>query len=276
MLKILLFTAIMISFGFSKVIGGISVLVNGLPITTYEINQFAKENQVSLNDALSALIQQKIEEIEEAKAGIVATPDEIDNELNKMAQRNNVDLKTFKRRVIRSGKSIDELKQKIANKIKKDKLYAKILQGKLEKPTEEDLKRFYNLHKKELTAPYKVDVIQFVSFDKEKLIQKIKTPAFPIDGVQSGETSLPIDNIPPQLANLILSTPEGRFTPIINIGGGKLVSFKVLKKYKRKVNFNDVKQRLLTAYVNERQQAKLIEYFEKKKAEANIKIIRKP
>ena len=65
-------------------------------------------------------------------------------------------------------------------------------------------------------------------------------------------------------------------TPILNIGGGKFVAFKVLKKYTRKTNFKDIKQRLFGAYMQEREQAKLIEYFEKKKSEANIKIIRKP
>jgi hypothetical protein len=32
----------------------------------------------------------------------------------------------------------------------------------------------------------------------------------------------------------------------------------------------------MMAYINERRQAKLIEYFEKKKSEAIIKVIRKP
>ena len=275
MLKILFLFNIFFIFTFARVIGGISVLVNGLPITTYEIKNFAKEHHVSLNEALSALIQQKLEEIEEAKAGIIATPEEVENEMLKLAQKNNLDLATFQRRVIQSGKSLDELKRKIANKIKKDKLYAKILQGSLQKPTEEDLKRFYELHKRDLNVPYKIDVIQYVALDREKLEQKLKTPAFPIEGVQSGQITLPLKKLPPQLAALLLKTPNGSNTPILNISG-KLVAFKVLKKYKRSVKFEDVKQKLLNAYINERQQAKLIEYFEKKKSEANVKILRKP
>jgi len=276
MLKILFFTAIMMSFSFSRVIGGISALVNGMPITTFEIKQFAKTNHVSLNDALTALIQQKIIEIETAKAGIIVTPEEIDNEIMRLAKANKMDMKTFSRALAKEGKNINDLKKQIVQKIKKDKLYEKILKQNLNKPTEEDLKRFYELHKKELNAPYKVDVIQYVSMDKDKLIQKLKTPAFPIDGVHDGKTSLPLDNIPPQLSNILVKTPNGKLTPVLNIGGGKFVAFKVLKKYTRKANFNDVKQRLLGAYMQERQQAKLIEYFEKKKSEANVKIIRKP
>jgi len=276
MLKMLLIVSIFTTFSFARVVGGIAMLVNGAPITTYELKSFARKNHISMNDAVNSLIQQKLELQEAAKLGISANSLEIDNEMIKLAKKNGLSLDAFKRELIREGKSLSELKENIRKKIIKDKLYQAILSSSLEKPTEEDLKRFYDLHSQELNAPTKVDVLQYVSLDKERLKTKLKTPAFPIEKVSEGKTSIPLNAVPPQLAEILIKTKVGRFTPILNIGQGRYVAFKVLKKHKKHVAYESVKPKLFGAYMNERQQARLIEFFEKKKAEANIKVIRKP
>ncbi len=276
MLKTVLILSIFISFSYARVVGGIAMLVNGDPITTYELKSFARKNHISMNDAVNSLIQQKLELQEAAKLGITANNLEIDNEMLKLAKKNGLSLDAFKREVVREGKSLSELQNDIRKKIIKDKLYQTILSSSLEKPTEEDLKRFYELHSKELNAPTKVDVIQYVSMDKERLRTKLRTPAFPIEGVSEGKTSVPLNAVPPQLAEILLKTKVGRYTPILNIGQGRYVAFKILKKHQKHIPYESIKPKLFGAYINERQQAKLVEFFEKKKAEANIKVIRKP
>ncbi len=276
MLKMLLILSIFTTFSFARMVGGIAMLVNGDPITTYELKSFATKNGISMNDAVNSLIQQKLELQEATKLGISANSLEIDNEMLKLAKKNGLSLDAFKREVVREGKSLSELQENIRKKIIKDKLYQTILSSSLEKPTEADLKRFYDLHSRELNAPTKVDVIQYVSMDKERLKTKLKTPAFPIDKVSEGKTSIPLNAVPPQLAEILVKTKVGRVTPILNIGQGKYVAFKILKKYQKHIAYESIKPKLFGAYVNERQQAKLIEFFEKKKAEANIKVIRKP
>jgi len=276
MLKTVLLLSVFVTFSFSRVVGGIAVLVNGTPITTYELKSFAKKNHISTNDALSSLIQQKLELQEAKRLGLRATASEINAKLYELAKANHMDVESFKRAVVREGKSLDDLYAQIQQKILRDKLYQTILQSSLQKPTEEDLKRFYELHSSAMNAPTKVDVIQYVSLDKERLKTKIKAPAFPIPEVSEGKTSLPLNAIPPQLAEVLIKTKRGHFTPILNIGKGRFVAFKVLKKHIKHISYESVKPKLFAAYMNERQQAKLIEYFEKKKAEANIKILRKP
>jgi len=276
MIKKLLVLGLFVSFGFSRMIGGVAVIVDGLPITTFEIKDFAQKNHISINDAVNALIQQKLAEEEIAKLGITATQSEVENAIAELAKRNNMDLDTFKKQVVAQGKTIYELKQDIARDIKKEKLYQRILAGKIKKPTEEDLKRIYEQHYDEFNMPTKVDVIQYVSNDKERLLTKLRTPAFPIEGVAEGKTSLPLNAIPPNLAKTLIKTKVGSVTPIMSIGGGRYVAFKVLKKYNKNISFDEVKPKLQMAYLAERRQAKLIEYFEKKKAEATIKVIRKP
>jgi len=276
MLKALFLLGVIVTLSFSRMVGGVAILVDGMPITTFEIKDFAKKNHLSINDAVNALIQQKLAEEEIAKLGIRASREEVENGLKELAKRNHMDLETFKKQVVAQGKSLYELKQDIANDIKKEKLYQRILMGSIKKPTDEDLKRIYEQHYKEFNMPTKVDVIQYVSTDKERLKTKLKTPAFPIEGVAEGKTSLPLNAIPPNLAKTLVKTKVGRVTPILSIGGGRYVAFKVLKKYSKNISFKDIKPKLEMAYLAERRQAKLIEYFEKKKAGAEIKIIRKP
>jgi len=276
MLKLLFLLGFIVTFSFSRMIGGVAILVDGMPITTFEIKDFAKEKHISINDAVNALIQQKLAEEEIARLGITASQQEVENGLKELAKRNHLDLQTFKREVVAQGKTIYELKHDIANDIKKEKLYQKILAGSIKKPTDEDLKRLYEQHYNEFNMPTKIDVIQYVSNDKERLKTKLKTPAFPIEGVAEGKTTLPLNAIPPQLAQTLIKTKKGGYTPILKIDGGRYVAFKVVKKYNKNLSFKDVKPKLMMAYIAERRQAKLIEYFEKKKAEATIKVIRKP
>jgi len=276
MIKKLLVLGLFVSLGFSRMIGGVAIVVDGLPITTFEIKDFAQKNHISIDDAVNALIQQKLAEEEIARLGITVSQREVEDALAELAKRNHMDLETFKKQVRAQGKTIYELKQDIANDIKKEKLYQKILMGKISKPTDEDLKRIYEQHYDEFNMPTKVDVIQYVSTDKERLLTKLRTPAFPIEGVAEGKTSLPLNAIPPNLAKTLIKTKVGQVTPIMSIGGGRYVAFKVLKKHNKNVSFEEVKPKLQMAYLAERRQAKLIEYFEKKKAEATIKVIRKP
>lgn len=60
---------------FSKTIGAIAMTVNGDPITLYEINQLSKRAKISKEDAVNALVQEKIEEEEMRKQGIYASPE---------------------------------------------------------------------------------------------------------------------------------------------------------------------------------------------------------
>jgi len=276
MIKKLFLLGLFVTLGFSRMVGGVSIVVNGEPITTFEIKDFAQKNHVSINDAVNALIQDKLAGEEASKLGIAVTNSEVEKAIESLAKRNGLSVDSFKQRVRQEGKSIYDLKQDLRKQIQKDKLYQRILAGSIKKPTDEDLRRLYAQHKDEFNFPTKVDVIQYVATDKSSLRQKMKTPAFPIDGVSEGKTSLPLNAIPPALAQTLVKTKVGRYTPILMIGGGRYVAFKVLKKHTKHISFEEVKPKLMMAYLGERRQAKLIEYFEKKKSSATIKVIRKP
>jgi hypothetical protein len=265
------------TLAFAKVLGGVSMLVDGEPITTYEIKEYQQTTKASLNDAVSALIQRRLEEAEIKKLGFVPTPYEIDQQMINMAKHNKLSLKAFKARLIKDGEDQKSIREKISKKIQKDRLYQYILSSKIKKPTEDELKRFYSRHKHRLSIPTKVDVIQYLSMDRSLLLKKIKTPSKTIEGVMQSEDSIELDKIPQGLSMIITQTQVGDVTQPFDVGDGRVVALKITKRYgDENIAYKDIKSKLAGAYLKEREQAILIEYFEKKKSEANIKIVRKP
>jgi len=277
MIKQLAILSILATFGFSRMIGGVSILVDGEPITTYELKAYSKATGASTNDAVSAMIQKKLEDMEIRKLGLVVTQYEIDQQIIELADRNKLTVDQFKAQLKSEGQSEKELRNKIAQKIQKDRLYQQILASKMKQPTEAQLRRFYHQHEHELNIPAKADVTQYVSESKKKLIQQSKSPSKNINGVMHGDTTIDLKQVPQGLAMVLIQTPKGKFTPAFDVGGGRYVILRVKRKYGGKtISFEEAKPKLLNAYMKEREQAGLIEYFEKKKSEANIKIVRKP
>jgi len=230
MIKQLVILSILATFGFSRMIGGVSVLVDGEPITTYELKAYSKATGASANDAVSAMIQKKLEDMEIKKLGLIVTPYEIDQQMVELAERNKLTLDQFKTRLKGEGQDEKALRKKIAQKIQKDRLYQQILARKMKQPTEAELRRFYHQHESELNMPAKVDVTQYVSMSKKKLLKKSKNPSKDIDGVMKGDTTIDLKQVPQGLAMVLIQTPNGKFTPPFDVGGGRSVILKVKRK----------------------------------------------
>ena len=277
MIKYFLAFTLLVTPIFAKTIGGIALTVNGNPITTYEVNNLSKKAHISKEDAVNALIQEKIEEEEIKKSGIYATPDEVQKRIDLIAKQNKLTPEQFTKALKKEGKTIDELKNDIEKQIKKEKLYQKILAGKLKKPSEEEMREYYNKHKKEFTIPGKVKIQEYLSNDPRAL-QAIKMqPMLMLPNVKITPRTLDPRKTNPQLMQLILQTPTKTFTPIVNLGKNQVAMFFVERKGRSvTAPFDQVKQNILMRMMKDQEQANLIAYFEKKKSEADIKVIRKP
>ncbi len=261
----------------ARTIGAIAMTVNGNPVTLYEIETFSQKNHISKEDAVNALIQSKIEEEEMQKQGIYATPEEINRRIALIAQQNKMTPEQFQKALRKEGKTLDALKSDIEKQIKKEKLYRKILAGKLKKPDEKALKAYYDQHKKEFTIPGKVKILEYLSADPRALQAIRMQPMLMIPSVKITPRTLDPRKTNPQLMQLILRTPVKEFTPIVNLGKNQAAMFFVQYKGKPKTApYEQVKQAILMRMMKEQEQANLIAYFEKKKSEADIKILRKP
>ncbi len=276
MIKYLLVLLLVISPVFTKMIGAIAMTVNGEPITLYEINAMSSLNHISKEDAVNALIQQKIEDEEIQKNGIYVTPEEIDQKLQQIAQQNKLTMPQFQKAVEKEGKSLANLRKGIGRQIKKEKLYQKILGGKLKKPDESALKQFYTKHKKEFTIPGKIKIQEYAS-NNPKALQAIRMqPMLMLPQVKITPRILDPKTTNPQLLQLLLQTPTKQFTPIINIGKSVAMFFVESKGKPVTAPFEAVKKNIFLKLMKDQEQANLIAYFEKKKSEADIQVKRKP
>jgi len=276
MIKQFMSLALIATTTFAGIVGGVSMTVDSEPITLYEIQNFVQQNKVSTEEAINRLIQQKIEDIEIKNLGLVVPPNNIDMKMEDLAKQNKMSLEKFKQELVKEGHSETTLRDQIEQKLKRDELYKKIVGSSLKKPDEEELVSFYELHKDEFSAPTTVDVIEFLSPSKEALEVQKKQPMAQQQNVQATQKTVKLQKINPQLAQLLMQTPEGTFTPVLSLGKIAGMFFVQKKGGKISASYDKMKPTIFAMVMKSKEQASLIEHFEKKKSEANIKIIRRP
>jgi len=276
MIKILTVLALTMTVSFSKMIGGISMTVDNEPITLSEIRTFQQQNKISKEDAVNALVQKKLEEQEIRKLGIFVNPLAVDKETELFAKKNGVDVSGLKAELTKQGTTLEKFKEDLADKLKRDKLYRKILGSRLKKADETELKAYYDTHKKEFKMPGNISLIEYTSDDGRALQMIQMNPMMNQTNVKMSEKTVEAAKTNPKLFALLLQTPETTFTQIINTGKGFVMFFVKEKSRDTVVGFNQAKQNIFARVMKEKEQALLIEFFEKKKSEATVKVIRKP
>jgi peptidyl-prolyl cis-trans isomerase SurA len=144
----------------AKIVDKVVASVEGEPVTSYELQTFSKQNHLPKDEALKILIQQKLIESEIKKRGINVDDFEIENELEKIAKRNGMDLFQFKNILMQRGE-LEKVKKQIKDNLLKKKLFEQIVQSKLN-ITPEDVKNYYNKHKEEFSTFKSIQVINIL------------------------------------------------------------------------------------------------------------------
>jgi parvulin-like peptidyl-prolyl isomerase len=261
---------------FAGLIGGVSITVDNEPITLYEIQSYVIQHKIPVEEAVNRLIQKKIEEIEIKKLGIVASPYEVDKKIEEIAKQNNMTVEEFKKALVAEGHSEKKIRSDIEDKFKRDELYKRIVGSSLKKPDEEELRSYYELHQDEFNMPTTVELIEYISNSKEALEAQKKQPMVNMPNIKVTPKTLDLKSINPQLAQLLLQTPNSSFTPVLSLGKQSGMFFVKNKGGKNSVSYEMAKKAIFMRVMKEKEQAALIGYFEKKKSEANVKIIRRP
>jgi len=276
MIKYLTSFSLMVTTSFAALIGGVSMTVDNEPITLYEIQSNSIQNKLSIEETVNRLIQKKIEEIEIRKLGIVASPYEVDQKIKEIAKQNGMTEAQFKKALVAEGQSEKRIRQDIEDKFKRDQLYKKIVGASLKKPDEEELQSYYDLHQSEFNMPSSIELVEYISTSKEALEAQQKQPMVNMPNIEVTSKIVELKTINPQLASLLAQTPDGTFTPVLNLGKVAGMFFIQKKAGKQNVSFAMAKKEIFARVMKSKEQAALIEYFEKKKSEANIKVIRRP
>lgn len=277
-MRSLTLSVVLTTFLWGAPIGGVAVLVKNTPITLLEVQQEMKQSGLSAPQSADTLIRKKLEQLEASEKKITVTSAEINEELARMASQNNLSQEQFLNAMqsVR-GLSEKDLKAKIEESIKGQKLYSAIAFSKMGQPTAEEEAEYYQLHLDEFSRPESFEVTAYVSASQEALSAKIADPMRHIEAIQTKEESIPFGKINPQLAQLLNKTPNGSFSPIIPNGQNAFMSFYMRDKLNVITeNLESVRPQISNAIIGERRNQVLNDYFTRLRLSADIKVLRLP
>jgi len=277
MIKIITFILVFATILSARMIGAVALSVDGKPITTTEIKRLQTLTHMSKEEAIETLINKKLEREAIEKSGIFVNEVDIDNAITNIAKQNGVSVDTLKKEVVKQGISYKQYRENIAQGIKKEKLLQKIAQGRIKKPNDDDLMEFYNQHKKEFTIPGSIEISEYDSPKGEYLQALQNNPMLNpknIKGLRVRDAKIDPRKVNPKLLEILMKTPNGKFTPIINTGKGFVMFFVKKKNRPKTIPFEKVKERIFGVVMKEREAQILNEYFQKLRSEAVIEKIR--
>lgn len=276
--KLLILVTLSLAFSSlsAAIVDGVSLIINKEPITLYEIHKYATRFNLSKKEAMDVLVRQRLEDSEIKKMGISADSFEVDQYIENLAKSNGVSYKELLDLIRSKNIDIAEYKEDLKTKIKRDKLYQKIISSKMKQYSEDELKMYYTQNGHEFSKASAYDVTIYTSADPKVLQALAKNPMSTHPSVRLEEARFEADKTDPKLVQLLNQTAEGSFSTPLNSGQSATMFF-VKKKYGfQSIPFDDAKN-YIYAKLNEGKEQKAVEeYFEKLKSSATIQVVRAP
>ncbi len=271
----LLFTPIL----FAEIIGGIAVTVDDEIITLYEIKEEQAITQLNVKQTVDLLIRTKLEMIEAKNRNISVSNLEVLDELKKMAEQNNMSLSQFYE-AMNSARHLSEsqTKTKTKEKLLKQKLFDAIAMSQMEEATEDEIKEYYNLHLDEYQTPKTIDTMLYSSTNKDALQQKIANPMMNLPGVKTQAQTIEVAKTNPRLAQLLVKTKVGNFTPILpQMNGAGYMAFYIIKKNELNTPALElIRDQMQASIMDKKREQVLSEHFQRMRVNADIKVLRLP
>ncbi|WP_310438789.1 peptidyl-prolyl cis-trans isomerase [Sulfuricurvum sp.] len=277
-MRSLTLSVVLSTFLWSAPIGGVSVLVKNTPITLYEVQQEMKQSGTNATQSADTLIRKKLEQLEATEKKITVTSTEINEELARMAAQNNLSLEQFLNamQTVR-GLSEKDLRAKVEETIKGQKLYSAIAFSKMAQPSAEEENEYYQLHLDEFSRPESFAVTTYTSKSKEALAMQISDPMRHVENIQMKEENIPFGKINPQLAQILNKIPEGSFSAILPNGQNGFMSFYMRDKVNVVTeNIETLRPQIANAILGEKRNQVLNDYFTRLRLSADIKVLRLP
>ncbi len=277
-MRSLLLTSLLLASLWSAPIGGVAIMVKNSPITLYEVQQEMKQSKTSAQESADTLIRKKLEQLEAVEKKITVTPAEIQEELERMAKQNNLPLEKFLD-AMQTARGINqsELKEKVEENIKGQKLYSTIAFSKMGQPTATEEADYYQLHLDEFSQPERYDVTTYISSSAEALQAKIDDPMRNVENVVSKDEKIPSKAINPQLAQILNKIEVGKFGPILPNGKNSFMSFYMKDKPNLITeNLDSVRPQITNAIMGEKRNQVLNDYFTRLRLSADIQVVRLP
>jgi len=267
-MKFLISVFLVISL-YAVVIDKIEILVNNIPITSYDIYKTQKKLRVDKDQAIAYLIDNTIIQTALKQRDIYVDDFDIDNVMSKIAHKNNMSLYDFKNYLLQRGE-LDSFRQQLKQDLEKRKLIESLHVN----ITKKDVQKYYQQHKEEFIRSTQIVTTEYTSNNKESLIKITKNPLMLSNDIQIQEKTFNINNTNPKLMGFLASFDEKTFTPIINIDG-KYTTFYIIKKDKPKlVPLENVGIEIYNKLLTQKQNQALKDLIAKLKAKADIVFIK--
>ena len=259
----------------SDVIAGVAVRVNGHAITLNEIKKMQQSMNISKQQAIDLLINERLKDDEIDRFKINIDEFKIDDEIGRIASSNGINKSALITQLAREGMSYQAYRNELRKQLQTRELMQKILASNVNITDESELFAYYDKHKKDFEVPSSVRVMRY-STSNDALLQKaMKDPKKNIDGVQKQEETINMHILSPQIAQVFVTTPKGDFTPVLNAGSNVLVSFLVLEKLGQKLmSYEEAKPMVNQRVMAQKEQSIIKEHFAKMRSSAKIVYLR--
>ncbi len=261
------------TFSYAGLVNGIAIIVNDTPITLYDIDVKMETENISKPDAVGKLIDEILYTQELAKRNIAVDIFDIDAQITKIAQQNNMNLLDFKA-LVRQQQNYEQFTQRVKQQLIHQKLISKIAKGKLKYIQEEDIKIYYNNNEDMFRIPNTIEVMAYVSSNKQ-LLNKLKSnPILQDDDILKENIVLKQTELSPQVKYIVNSTKEKEFS-VIFANNKKYNMFYIFEKQDiTTINYEEIKDQIFNDLMKKREENYLKEYFETLKITANIEILK--
>ncbi|MBV5279254.1 MAG: peptidyl-prolyl cis-trans isomerase [Campylobacteraceae bacterium] len=258
------------------VVDGVSVIINKEPITLFDVYKYSGRFNISKKEALDILVRQKLEESEIKKLNISVDAFEVDQYIENLAISNNVSQFDFLNMIKSKNIDVAEYKEDVKSKIKRDKLYKKIVSNKMQQMGDSELLAYYNDNLGEFSQASSFDVTVYTSNNQQNLTSIQENPMSVVSNVELKDTSLEATKIDPKLAMMLNSTQQGKFSTVVKSDPNYVMFFVKNKNNVKSVSFAEAKNYIYSKLAESKEQKAIEEYFEKLKSSASINVVRAP
>jgi peptidyl-prolyl cis-trans isomerase SurA len=252
----------------AKIIDKIAIVVNNIPITTYDIEEMTKQTH-NKNIAIETLINKALIKSAIKEKGIYVDDFDIENKMEEIAKRNNMSLFDFKTMLIQKDE-LDSLKEQI----KKQLEISKLLSYYNKRITKDNIQNYYDSHKNEFIVAQKINATVYSSNNLNSLKEVKKNPLLNSANIEIKNMSFDYNTTNPKLMLLLNSIKINSFSEIIPIAQNKFSLFYVTKKEGNvTLPFDSAVNIIYEKLLNKQNQKAIQDLLAKLKAKADIQFL---
>jgi parvulin-like peptidyl-prolyl isomerase len=252
----------------AKIIDKITIVVNNIPITSYDIQKMTKKTK-NQNIAIETLINDALIKSAIKEKGIYIDDFDVENKMEEIAKQNNMSLFDFRTLLIKKG----ELKT-LKEKIKKRLEITKLLSYYNKNITKNDVQNYYNSHKAEFIVAQKIDATIYSSNNPDTLKQIKENPLLNSSNIEIKNMTFEYNQTNPKLMQFLSKVKTNSFSKIVPISKDKFSLFYVTKKEGNvTLPFESVASIIFEQLSNKENQKAVQDLLSKLKAKADIQFL---